>query len=233
MGKPHPEQLRRAVVQAIAEGRTRKEVAETYKISLSSVARFLRCCRANGDVRPRKIGGGKAYALKEHEGQIKAWIAEWPEITLAELEARLKKQNIVVSKSSIARFLDYLYRGSGGERTAGRRRGRTSIRGSKAAQPAKGAPDASAHPTQFKPGQPRPPRSGRSAGTPNKSTTILREALLLAAEQAGGHAGDGELVDYLTMVADKHPKVFLSLLRKQLPRPQRPCPRARAPSKIF
>jgi transposase len=216
MGKPHLQQLRRAVVQAIAEGQTRKEVAETYNISLSSVARFLRRWRQSGDVRPEKVGGHKAYALEGHERQIKAWIAERPEITLAELRARLERQNIVVGKSSIARFLNYLDGGSAEAPKIGHARQRTlnqSSSGSrtKPARLAGAANDARGHPTRFKRGQPRPPGSGRSAGTPNKSTTILSGALFLAAEETGDHDA---LVDYLRTAAANHPKVFASLLGK-------------------
>jgi len=108
MGKPYSQDLRRAVIQSIEEGSTREEVAEAYELSLSSVGRFLRRWRATGNARPEKFGGYKGYALKGHERLIEQWIAEQPDITLAELRVRLAKRKIVVGKSSIARFLDYI-----------------------------------------------------------------------------------------------------------------------------
>jgi hypothetical protein len=57
-------------------------------------------------------------------------------------------------------------------------------------------------------------RGGRKKGEPNKVTTRLKEAILAAAEQAGG---DGGLVNYLHDQARKNPGHFLTLLGKVLP----------------
>lgn len=129
MGRPYSQDLRRAVLRAIKEGSTREEVAETYHVSLSSVGRFLRRWRATGSVSPAKFGGYKRYALEGYEQQIKQWIAEQPDITLAELGIRLAKKKILVGKSSIARFLDHLgltfKKKSARSRTRSTRRGRS------------------------------------------------------------------------------------------------------------
>lgn len=108
MGKPYSQDLRGAVVQAIEGGSTREEVAATYELSLSSVGRFIKRWRTTGSVSPEKFGGYKGYALEGHEQQVKQWIVERPDITLAELRVRLAKQKVIVGKSSIARFLNYL-----------------------------------------------------------------------------------------------------------------------------
>jgi hypothetical protein len=55
---------------------------------------------------------------------------------------------------------------------------------------------------------------GRKAGTPNKITAALKEAILLAADNAGGEGG---MVGYLTRQASENPPAFLSLLGKVLP----------------
>jgi hypothetical protein len=57
-------------------------------------------------------------------------------------------------------------------------------------------------------------RGGRKQGTPNKTTTVLKDAILAAAEQAGDEAG---LVGYLRNMATTNPSAFLSLLGKVLP----------------
>jgi hypothetical protein len=51
---------------------------------------------------------------------------------------------------------------------------------------------------------------GRKAGTPNKITKQLREAILTAFDEAGG-------VEYLQKVAEDQPSVFCQLLGKVLP----------------
>lgn len=55
---------------------------------------------------------------------------------------------------------------------------------------------------------------GRQAGTPNKTTALLKDAILKAAEQAGGEEG---LVGYLQQQASASPAAFMALLGKVLP----------------
>lgn len=55
---------------------------------------------------------------------------------------------------------------------------------------------------------------GRKKGTPNKTTAALKDAILQAAEAAGGNAGT---VGYLTWLAKDSPPAFASLLGKVLP----------------
>ncbi len=57
------------------------------------------------------------------------------------------------------------------------------------------------------------PGPGRPKGIPNKTTTALKEAILLAAEQAG----KGSVVEYLAVQAVVNPQSFLPLLGKVLP----------------
>lgn len=54
---------------------------------------------------------------------------------------------------------------------------------------------------------------GRKKGTPNKTTALLKDAIL----QAATEAGEGSLVDYLTKQATENPAPFMSLLGKVLP----------------
>lgn len=63
-----------------------------------------------------------------------------------------------------------------------------------------------------KPGTPK--TGGRQKGTPNKTTKLLKDAILQAAEQAGGELG---LVGYLQIQATTNPAAFMSLLGKVLP----------------
>lgn len=55
---------------------------------------------------------------------------------------------------------------------------------------------------------------GRKKGVPNKTTALLKDAILQAATQAGGKDG---LVGYLTTQATTNPQSFLPLLGKVLP----------------
>jgi transposase len=108
MAKPYSEDLRRRVVETIDSGATIPEAAEQCGVSISSVVRFLQLHRETGSVGAAKFGGYKEFALKAHEELVRSLIEEHPDITLAELKARLARKKVSVGKSSIARFLGYL-----------------------------------------------------------------------------------------------------------------------------
>ena len=58
------------------------------------------------------------------------------------------------------------------------------------------------------------PGPGRPKGCVNKSTAMLKDAVLQAAQEAGGEGG---MVGYLTRQASENPAAFMSLLGKILP----------------
>ena len=60
----------------------------------------------------------------------------------------------------------------------------------------------------------RPKTGGRKKGTPNKTTALLKDAILRAAENAGNDKG---MVGYLTLQATLNPGPFMALLGKVLP----------------
>lgn len=68
--------------------------------------------------------------------------------------------------------------------------------------------------------RPKPPNAGkgRKAGVPNKTTTLLREAIITAAEAVGqNNKGRGKLVGYLKYLAWNEPKAYAGLLGRVLP----------------
>ena len=68
-------------------------------------------------------------------------------------------------------------------------------------------------PTAFKPGVSGNPK-GRPKGTPNKVSGSLKDAVLAAAEAAGGEGGT---VGYLTQQAKDNPVAFMGLIGRVLP----------------
>ena len=108
MAKPYSEDLRARIVSTIEDGATIPEAAEQCCVSISSVVRFLRLYRETGSVSSAKFGGYKEFALAAHEELVRQFVAEQPDITLAELEIRLAQRKITVGKSSISRFLHHL-----------------------------------------------------------------------------------------------------------------------------
>ena len=63
-------------------------------------------------------------------------------------------------------------------------------------------------------GASRAKTGGRQKGTPNKTTALLKDAILQAAEAAGDREG---MVGYLTKQAKANPAAFMTLLGKVLP----------------
>lgn len=61
-------------------------------------------------------------------------------------------------------------------------------------------------------------KTGRQKGTPNKTTTVLKEAILLAAADVGDedHNGQG-LRGYLKHLARVEPKSYAGLLGRVIP----------------
>lgn len=55
---------------------------------------------------------------------------------------------------------------------------------------------------------------GRPKGSVNKTTALLKDAILQAAQNAGGEGG---MVGYLEHQANENPAAFMSLLGKVLP----------------
>jgi len=60
------------------------------------------------------------------------------------------------------------------------------------------------------------PGPGRPKGAVNKTTAILKDALIQAAINAGG-GGENGMVEYLTTQATENPGPFMTLLGKILP----------------
>jgi transposase len=108
MGKPYSDDLRERAVLALEAGYTRVEVAELYSLSLSSVGRYIRRKREKGSVSPEKFGGYKRSSLEPHTDLVRKLVAEQPDSTLAELQARLAKERVRVSQTTIFRFLRQL-----------------------------------------------------------------------------------------------------------------------------
>ncbi len=62
----------------------------------------------------------------------------------------------------------------------------------------------------FKKGEKRSPKAGRRKGVPNKTTVLIKEALLESFNQLGG-------VNYLLMLAASEPKSYAMLLARIIP----------------
>lgn len=61
-------------------------------------------------------------------------------------------------------------------------------------------------------------KTGRKKGTPNKTTALLKDAIIMAAELTGNDgAGKDGLVGYCQYLAKEEPKSFATLMGRVLP----------------
>ena len=108
MAKPDSDDLRERVVADIEAGFTREEVAELYKLALSTVGGFIKRKRDTGSVSSAKFGGHKTFARTPHTDLVKALVAEQPDSTLAELQGNGKDRSQVCAFAFLSGTLSKL-----------------------------------------------------------------------------------------------------------------------------
>jgi len=86
--KAYQEDLRIRIIQAREEGASSAEVARRFAITVRTVERYWKRYRETAQISPKRHGGYRKSKLAVHEGQIRRWIEEKPDLTLAELQAR-------------------------------------------------------------------------------------------------------------------------------------------------
>ena len=102
MARPYSLDLRERVVAAVESGRTVRDVASSFGVSVSSVVKWSQRYRATGSAAALPMGGRRPFALAAHRGWVLSRLAEKPDLTLrAELAAR----GIVVSNYAVWHFL--------------------------------------------------------------------------------------------------------------------------------
>lgn len=97
--------LRRRVVDAIGEGMSRRQAAARFGVSASSAIRWAAQLVRTGAVTPKRQGGDrKSRRIESEAGFILEEVAQQPDITLAELQTKLKNRGLRVGITSIWRF---------------------------------------------------------------------------------------------------------------------------------
>ena len=107
MSKALSVDLRDRVVAAIEEGMSCRQAAVRFGVSASSAIRWRALSRRQGDVRPGPLGGDRRSArIEAHADLILGLVKVTPDLTLAELRARLAEQGLVVGMGTLWRFFD-------------------------------------------------------------------------------------------------------------------------------
>jgi len=107
MAKSISVDLRERVCEAISEGLSRHQAAARFKVSASSAIRWQAQKQTSGTVAPARVGGDRRSARIEAEAAfILAQIEARPDITLVELQTKLKDRGLSVGIGSLWRFFD-------------------------------------------------------------------------------------------------------------------------------
>ncbi len=97
--------LRERVVEAINQGLSRRQAAARFGVSPSSAIRWAALSRTTGDVAPKKQGGDRRSGRIEAQASfLLEEVAKAPDMTLAELQAKLDPRGVRVGTTSIWRF---------------------------------------------------------------------------------------------------------------------------------
>jgi transposase len=97
--------LRERVVEAVAEGMSCRQAAVRFGVSASSAIRWAAQVRSGGVLVPMKQGGDRRSQRIEAEAAfILSAVAEQPDLTLAELQGRLKERGKSAGIGTLWRF---------------------------------------------------------------------------------------------------------------------------------
>ncbi len=98
--------LRVRVLAAVSEGLSHRQAGDRFGVGAASVSRWRKLQREQGDVRPGPLGGDRRSGrIEAQSGVILGLIEEPPDITLAELRARLADKGLVFGDGTVRRFL--------------------------------------------------------------------------------------------------------------------------------
>jgi len=106
--RPISNDLRRRIIETIQENEeTQPEIAERFSVALSTVEKLWHRFRTTGSYQAKPQAGGRTRLLKSDEELLRGAVKAQPDITLAELSAKvaLQKNQPPVSLSTFSEEL--------------------------------------------------------------------------------------------------------------------------------
>jgi len=114
--------LRLRIVDLVASGASRREAARQFKVGVSSAIRFVRQAKELGHVEVKKPKRRRSK-LDPFRSELIGWIDKQPDLTLAELCARLDEEHSLrVGSSTLDDWLrlnQITYKKNGSRQRAG------------------------------------------------------------------------------------------------------------------
>ena len=97
--------LRQRVIEAIRQGMSRRQAAARFGVSASSAIRWAAQRRTTGHIAPKKQGGDrKSGRIEAQAAFLLDQVARVPDISLAELQAKLDARGVRVGIGTLWRF---------------------------------------------------------------------------------------------------------------------------------
>src|SRR5215210_552227 len=104
--RAYSKDLRLRVLAAVDRGTPRREVADTFGMSVSTIKRYLKLRRETGGVEPKPIPGPRAPKRAALEERLPAQVELNPDLTLSEhCELFEEEHGIGVSAATVSRAL--------------------------------------------------------------------------------------------------------------------------------
>src|SRR5262249_58326537 len=100
MPRPYSTDLRERAVEAVESGASRREIAEIFKVGVSSVIRWCQRWSETGSVAPKRSGGG-GLPFEEHSDWDFALISKQPDLTPQEILAPIAQQGIPPTRGAL------------------------------------------------------------------------------------------------------------------------------------
>ncbi len=105
----YSEDLRKKIIEALRQGRTKSETARSFGVSRSSVKRYAKLVEEGRSLTPKKRPGSKPKIDERARRLMEADLEEHPAATLCERREFLKKvAGVSVSDSTVSRMLGRL-----------------------------------------------------------------------------------------------------------------------------
>jgi transposase len=105
MARPYSNDLRERVASAVAGGRSCREVAVLFGVSVASVVKWSQRQRATGSAASRPMGGHRKRLLEPHRELVIERLKAVPDLTLKALVAELTERGVATCPVSVWRLV--------------------------------------------------------------------------------------------------------------------------------
>jgi putative transposase len=87
--------LRRRIVEAVAQGSSIRAAARRFAVSPSAAIKLMQRLQATGSAAADRYGGHRRPLLEPYRAELERMVAAEPDLTLAELQQRLRERHAV------------------------------------------------------------------------------------------------------------------------------------------